>query len=327
MGTGNAAVKQWLSNRNRFADLFNGFVFGGEQIVFPEELEPTETETDILVKDKNEKIKEVQRHRDIVMKWKKGIELVILACENQQKIHYAMPVRNMLYDSLTYTEQIRRLHEFQKTELGMPMTNDEFLSKFRKDDKICPVITVVLYYGEKLWNGSEDLYGMLTIEKMLRENKVLQRYIPNYRINLLEPGRMESLECFRTDLQEILSMLKYRSNRKELMEYVKENEQYFRSVDEETYYVLREFLHSKKMLKDIRGITGREEKVDMCKAWEELYNDGVEAGMEAGIEVGIEKAALNIAKRLLGTLDVQTIAEKVGLPIEMILSLQDENTF
>ena len=49
--------------------------------------------------------------------------------------------------------------------------------------------------------------------------------------------------------------------------------------------------------------------------------------MEAGIEVGIEKAALNIAKRLLGTLDVQTIAEKVGLPIEMILSLQDENTF
>ena len=68
MGQGNAAVKQWMSNRNRFADLFNAIVFQGEQVVLPEELEMTETETDLLLKEKSGTIKEVQRHRDIAMR-------------------------------------------------------------------------------------------------------------------------------------------------------------------------------------------------------------------------------------------------------------------
>ena len=32
MGKGNAAVKQWMSNKARFADLFNGIIFRGEQV-------------------------------------------------------------------------------------------------------------------------------------------------------------------------------------------------------------------------------------------------------------------------------------------------------
>ena len=51
---------------------------------------------------------------DIVKRWRGGTDLAVLACESQARIHYAMPVRNMLYDSLTYTEQIRqvwKLHE------------------------------------------------------------------------------------------------------------------------------------------------------------------------------------------------------------------------
>ena len=47
-----------------------------------------------------------------------------------------MPVRNMLYDSLTYTTQIQRLHKANNNEENVKVTRDEFLSKFRKDDKI-----------------------------------------------------------------------------------------------------------------------------------------------------------------------------------------------
>ena len=39
MGKSNIAVKQWLRNKKRFADLFNGTIFQGQQIVLPEELE------------------------------------------------------------------------------------------------------------------------------------------------------------------------------------------------------------------------------------------------------------------------------------------------
>lgn len=39
MGKTNVAVNNWLSNNKRFADLFNGVIFNGEQIIQPAELE------------------------------------------------------------------------------------------------------------------------------------------------------------------------------------------------------------------------------------------------------------------------------------------------
>ena len=233
----------------------------------------------------------------------------------------------MLYDSLTYTTQIQRLHKANNNEENVKVTRDEFLSKFRKDDKIFPVITVVMYYGEKSWDASTDLYGLFHEETLFRENEILQQYIPNYKINLIEPGNMNNIEVFHTDLQEVFGMLKYRSNKTELLKYVKDKEEYFQNVDAETYYVIREFLHSEKVLKAIDE-NKREEQVDMCQALEELYNDGVQAGREAGMEVGRragkEAERLTIAKKLLDILDVETIAEKVGLSVEEVLKLQRE---
>lgn len=40
------------------------------------------------------------------MRWKSKAELAILAVENQERIHYAMPVRTMIYDGLSYAGQI-----------------------------------------------------------------------------------------------------------------------------------------------------------------------------------------------------------------------------
>ena len=53
MGQSNAAVRQWMGNPKRFADLFNATVFNGEQVIRPEELEPVDGEEDILLTDKN----------------------------------------------------------------------------------------------------------------------------------------------------------------------------------------------------------------------------------------------------------------------------------
>ena len=60
-------------------------------------------------------------------------------------------------------------------------------------------------------------------------------------------------------------------------------------MDEETCQVIREFLHSERILKSqIKKEEGKE-TVDMCKALEDLYNDGIEQGIECGIEQGIER--------------------------------------
>ena len=250
MGKGNAAVREWMSNPVRFSDLYNGIVFRGKQVILPEELEPAEGETDILLEDKEQKVQEIHRYRDIVMRWKKGALLVLLACENQEKVHYAMVVRNMLYDSLSYVGQIQRLWKGREKEEKQKMTTSEYLSKWKKDDRLVPVITLVFYYDTEQWDGSTDLHGMLQWGEGEADQELLREYVPNYRINLLDAGNLEHLERFQSDLQEILGMLKCRGNKKELLDYMNKREAYFRNVDEETYQVMRGFLRSEKMLKE-----------------------------------------------------------------------------
>ena len=172
-----AAVTQWLRNRKRFADLCNATVFRGEQVVKPEELEPVEGETHISIKTESGKIQEIHRYRDVTMCWKGEMDLMILACENQDKIHYAMPVRTMIYDGLSYMQQMKLMWDLRDTD--KKITEEEFLSRFHKSDKLCPVITLVFYFGEDEWDASSDLYGMFDIEEILRNNDNLKEYIEN----------------------------------------------------------------------------------------------------------------------------------------------------
>ena len=182
MGKKNVAVNNWLSDNERFADLFNGSIFGGKQIIRPEELENMDRETDLLVSGKTGTAKGVQKYRDVIKRWRGGTDLTILACESQEKIHYAMPVRNMLYDSLTYTEQIRQIwknHSNKKRSIDSgstdvtdrKITEEEYLSRFRKTDTIVPVITLVLYYDLKPWNGALDLHGMFRSGSQTEEQR------------------------------------------------------------------------------------------------------------------------------------------------------------
>lgn len=101
---------------------------------------------------------------------------------------------------------------------------------------------------------------------------------------------VESLDRFHTDLQEILGMLQCRGDKNRLMEYINTKADFFRNVDGETYQFICTMLHSKKLLKGKVEKGKGEARVDMCKALEDLYNDGIEQGMvEAFQEIGMEK--------------------------------------
>lgn len=327
MGKSNAAMKEYVGRKERFADLFNYFLFQGELVIRPEDLEPVDGESDIIINDKGEKEQEIHRYRDITMRWKYGCNFTILACENQQKVHYAMPVRNMFYDSLSYVEQIKSLWKEKK---GKKVTPEEYLSRFCKEDKLFPVITIVMYYGLEEWDASQDLYGMFQIDERFQNNQTLQQYISNYKINLIDVGNLESVEKFRTDLQIIFGMLQYRSNTESLLEYVKENEDFFRHMDKETFRAVREFLHSEKKSKKVLAEVecDEEEKVDMCKALDDLYKMGEEKGEKIGYERGKEETEqkmrgtlgeekLLIARKLLDKLDVSSIADVITMGIAL----------
>lgn len=102
----------------------------------------------------------------------------ILAIENQQAIHYAMPLRCMVYDSLVYLNQVTDLSA-KNRHTGKMKGADEFLSGIQKTDRLVPCCTVVIYYGEKEWDGPRTLADMMRFGNSEEEKNLFCDYPMN----------------------------------------------------------------------------------------------------------------------------------------------------
>lgn len=283
MGKSNVYMKRWLSEKTRFTNLVNGALFQGKQVFSADNIRTEDTNQGIVIRKPDGEEIIVNRYRDITMVSEDGTRIVILACEHQDEIHYAMPVRSMLYDALSYTEQIHQIKNIRKENKELK-SSAEFLSGLKKSDLLSPVVTVIFYYGEEEWDGNQELHGLLGINR--EEYRLLKQYVPNYKINLIDPRRLDSLECFQTDLQMIFGMLKYRGNKEAFENYILTNKDYFSNIDEDSYNAARMLLKSENKLKEIKPGSGG---INMCKALDDLYQDGVNEGRKQGIEQGIEQ--------------------------------------
>ena len=108
----------------------------------------TEADTDIssLIKF-NRHAETLGKVFDVVKKSANGVDYVILGLENQSKIHYAMPLRHMIGDAFSYLKEYKEL-EAKNKKYKNYKTKHEFLSKFQKTDRLHPIVTICIYYGE-----------------------------------------------------------------------------------------------------------------------------------------------------------------------------------
>jgi len=325
MGKADVNVNIWLSEKNRFANLFNGVIYGGENVILAEDLEEVNPVSSVNVKNRVGKTKSMKKYRDIIMRWKNQATLVLLANEAQDKIHYAMPHKVMLYDGMDYETQIRNNwknfndRRKQNKKTGQPLehlTAGEYLSRFRKKDRLIPIISLVFYYGSEPWDGPVDLYDMFQLEGTKEENEILEKYLPNYKINLVDAERLEDVEKFSDDLQVILTMLRYRDSKEELTDYINENKKFFQNVDYETSQAMKAFLNMKQIPGEAEH---KEEMIDMCKAIQEMYDDGVKDGIQQGVEQGrTELLKEQIQRKLKKEKTPTQIAEELEESVEVI---------
>ncbi len=103
-------------------------------------------------------------------------------------------------------------------------------------------------------------------------------------------------------------MLKYRNNKKGLQHYIHTNKQFFSSLDYETCNAVTALLETDKLFLDNTKI--HKEGNDMCKAIDDIYNDGVELGMEKGNLQTI----INLV--IKGKLTIEDGAEELGISVE-----------
>ena len=103
------AVKKFLEKPENFSDLFNGSIFCGRQVLRADMLERLPGESALSFPDKEGQKVSERRYRDAICKASGSTTYAVFAVEGQEKTHYAMPVREMLYDALNYAGQIKEL--------------------------------------------------------------------------------------------------------------------------------------------------------------------------------------------------------------------------
>lgn len=94
MGQKDISLVRFFEDQARFADLLNGFVFGGRSVVSEEDV----WEEDSRVIGTFRRLKErimVQKFRDCVRKVVFGTNFAVIGIENQDWVHYGQPVRIM----------------------------------------------------------------------------------------------------------------------------------------------------------------------------------------------------------------------------------------
>ena len=160
-------------------------------------MKPVDT-TEIITPYGNGAKTPIQKYRDNMKIWAamqdgKAV-YVLLGNENQSKVHYAMPVKNMLYDSINYAGQVDEARQsyrnfrYDNDGVKITLTSEEFLSGFRKGDWLIPVITAVILFDPDEWDAPMSIHEMLDVDEALLP------FIPDYRINLIAPAKISDSE-------------------------------------------------------------------------------------------------------------------------------------
>ena len=251
----------WRDNEH-FADLFNAVLFGGEQVVKPDNLEEMDTDVSGVIMADDYKLS-LGRFRDVVKKNFGGIELVVLGLEIQEYIHYGMPLRTMIYDSLGYLKEFEGVRKWNKDNGVKAVDADEFLSGIKKDDRFHPIINIILYYGEKEWEGPVSLKDM-----MVDMPERFANLFADYEINLVQMLDSGRLLFHNEDVRILFDVVSniYKRN----IDYIYSKYDGI-EVDGELFWMIGKITSNENMLEISREKKG--ESVVMCDAWRE-YVEG-----------------------------------------------------
>lgn len=297
MGVPDTLTKAYVAQDEIFADAFNYLIYDGKPVIQPDQLHELDTAGIALPYGTETATVPVQKYRDVLKELSvslvgmadKDAAYLILGIENQTAIHYAMPVRNMLYDALQYTGQVAKAKKSYKQDEQKPdeqkqekLTKEEFLSGFKKGDKLIPVITLVIYFGANEWDAPVSIHEMLTDVK-----PELLPFISDYKVNLIAPASMDddSFHKFKSGLGAVLMCIKHSQDN----DFSVMKSDMFQRLDRRTADLINVVSGMKVNLDEY---TDKEGNTNMCKA----YENSQTMAKNEGIAIGEEKGANLMAK-------------------------------
>ena len=297
MGTIDIKAKEYFSDAARFADAFNFLIYSGEPVIQPDMLDELDA-TEIVNVYGNNAETQLQKFRDVLklyqaMQDDRAVYLV-LGIEEQTSVHYAMPVRNMVYDAMNYAAQVKGISDKHR-EANDRMTRAEFLSGFLKSDVLKPVITLVVSLSPQKWDGPLSIHEMLNTN----DERILA-FVADYKLNLIEPASIseQDFEKFRTGLGALMQFIKHKGD-KDISGIAASTR--MRSVDRDTA----------DLIKELSGLQiDYEAKGDTINMWA-AFENALQQAENKGINQGKVESAQNVARRF--KLSVEEAMDAVGI--------------
>ena len=261
--------KVFFSDATRYADLINGLGFSGRQVVKPQDVKERDGQvvfyrSGFLRKARNRLLGASGTcTRDMVRKVIFGTGFAVVGLENQETVDYSIPLRILLYDAGEYERQateIRRMvRNLMRKESGSRLSAGEFLYRFRSQDKLKPVITLLLYCGQEEWKGPQSLHDMIDFQGIPPELRVA---VPDYPIHLVEIRKLENTDVFQTDIKQVFDFIRCAQDGERLKQLVEEEERYGRMA-EDAFDVAVAYTKSVELAGQKEEYRG-EEGINMC---------------------------------------------------------------
>ena len=248
-----------------FADIINVLIYDGKQVVKPEELRTTNVQSQYKASD------DVlhEEERDILKEWTKGKDYkVFFGIENQTTKDRKMPLRVIAYDGASYRSQM--------------------LKKNQKD--FCKVITLVLHFGNRRWEGDKEL------QEIIKKQSGEEEWFQNYKLNVVDIAYLteKQIKMFRSDFGIIADyFVKRRKGYKAI-----ENHQPIKHVDEMLKF-MKIFAEDNRFLK-LNVKKDEKGEVTMCTILDAVEQKGINKGKKIGYKNGQDEI-LKLVKILIAS--------------------------
>jgi len=274
MGQRDLAQNDYLNDKTRFADMCNGILFQGQDIIRPEEL--WEAGEDIVYLEGKKRRKIIP---DKVRLWH-GFYLAVISVENQTKVDYRMVFRMMKGEAVCYERQWNE-RESELQRLGV-LGKKTRLCWYGKNEKFTPVIPIVIYYGtDKTWDGATCLYDMLDMDASLAP------FVMNYKLNLFDYHECKDFSIFATENRELFELLSCARSEKKVEKMIRENAERYKELTYDAAQTICDIAGIDVTLMKEISEDGRE-VANMCKAWDDHKKAGIKEGIKEGIKVFIK---------------------------------------
>lgn len=312
MGEPNNALKVYMNRPDRIRSVLEYYL--GEKL--PDDWKCEETGAYVSVRNSNGKLS--YRERDYMGKvWAWG-SCFKLGLENQNSINLTYPWRLMELDCLAYERQIENIQERNAVLEEEYEAEDDFKYRYKKGDRLEPVLNLTLYWGRKRWKEPLSLREMMWDISALPER--IRRLIGDYRVHLI-PMRFipeKDIREMNSDLKYVLGIMRRTGSRKQYEKYIEENREYFSRIPRSAVDVIDACTNIKDIKRSLcytLNSESGEEETDMCKALEDIKRNALKKGIKQGEKRGERLGTLKTLFSLVneGLLGLEEAACRAGM--------------